>query len=130
MPAQQSNSTETDARRHVLVVEDDTACGAAYASVLRKAGYKVSLAPDFRMALHILEAEAPLDLLLSDIVMPGGVNGLALSRMARLRRRDVKVLYVTGYDVPCAEMEALGPILRKPLMNERLLSEVERLLAA
>jgi CheY-like chemotaxis protein len=117
-------------RPHVLVVEDDSASAAAYGRVLRDAGYEVTLAPDFRMALRTLEANTPLDLLLVDIVMPGGVNGLALSRMARMRRRDLKIIYVPGYDIPGADKEALGPILRKPLADDRLVSEVEHVLAA
>src|SRR5690348_1267908 len=120
----------TSCRGHVLLVDDDSASSAVYGRVLRDAGYEVSIAPDFRMALRVLEGQGALDLLVADIVMPGGVNGLALSRMARLRRRDLKVLYVTGYDIPGADREALGPILRKPLSDEQLVSEVERVLAA
>ena len=51
--------------------------------------------------------------------MPDSVNGIALSRMARLRRRDLKVIYITGYSIPGVEREALGPILRKPVDNQR-----------
>ena len=58
-------------------------------------------------ALEVLEAERPIDLLITDIVMPGSVNGIALSRMARLRRRDLKVVYLTGYNVPGVENEGL-----------------------
>ena len=96
---------------------------------MRKAGYAVSTAADFRLALEILEAEGPLDLLMVDIVMPGSVNGLALSRMARMRRKDLKVLYVTGYSIPGVEREALGPILLKPVDDERLVGEVGHVLA-
>jgi CheY-like chemotaxis protein len=46
------------------------------------------LAPDHRLALQILESSQPLDLLITDVVMPGHVNGFALARMARMRRRD------------------------------------------
>ncbi|HEY2616578.1 MAG TPA: hybrid sensor histidine kinase/response regulator, partial [Acetobacteraceae bacterium] len=77
-----------------------------------------------------LEAELPVDLLLTDIVMPGSVNGIALSRMARLRRRDLKVMYLTGYNIPGVEREALGPILRKPVDNDVLLDEIGRVLSA
>ena len=70
-----------------------------------------------------------MDLLLTDIVMPGSVNGIALSRMARLRRRDLKVVYLTGYNVPGVEEEASGPILRKPIDDAFLVSEIERILA-
>ncbi len=115
-------------RGHILLVDDDAACCEAYSKVLRNAGFQVSAAADFRLALEILEAEQPLDLLVVDIVMPGSVNGLALSRMARMRRKDLKILYVTGYSIPGAEREALGPILLKPVDDQQLVAEVERAL--
>jgi CheY-like chemotaxis protein len=111
------------------VVEDDKPFGEAVGQVLRRAGFDVSVACDFRMALEVLEAERPVDLLLTDIVMPGSVNGIALSRMARLRRCDLKVVYLTGYNVPGVETEASGPILRKPIDDAVLISELERALA-
>jgi len=116
-------------KAHILLVEDDRAFGESIGQILRRAGFDVSLAADFRLALQILEAEQPVDLLLSDIVMPGSVNGIALSRMARLRRRDLKVVYLTGYNIPGIENEALGPILRKPIDEAVLVSELERVLA-
>ena len=119
----------TSGTAHILVVEDDKAFGNAIGQVLRRAGFDVSLATDFRTALGILELERPVDLLLTDIVMPGSVNGVALSRMARLRRRDLKVVYLTGYNVPGVETEASGPILRKPVDDAVLISEIERALA-
>ena len=67
----------------ILVVEDDQTFGEALCQVLSRAGYVTTLATDFQTALAILEAEQPLDLLLVDIVMPDGINGIALSRMAR-----------------------------------------------
>jgi len=115
-------------RGHILLVDDDAACCEAYSKVLRNAGFQVSAAADFRLALEILEAEQPLDLLVVDIVMPGSVNGLALSRMARMRRKDLKILYVTGYSIPGAEREVLGPILLKPVDDQQLVAEVERAL--
>lgn len=117
-------------KARILVVEDDPTFGEALCQVLRGEGYVTQLACEFRSALEILEAEQPLDLMLVDIVMPDSVNGIALSRMARLRRRNLKVIYVTGYNIPGADAEALGPILRKPIDNEILLEEVHRVLAA
>ncbi len=122
--------TPTDAPRHILLVDDDKTFSEAVARLLRRAGYKVTVATDFQVALEVLEAEGQVDLLMSDIVMPSSVNGIALSRMARLRRRDLKVLYLTGYNIPGIENEALGPILRKPIDDALLVSEIERLLAA
>ena len=93
---------------HILVVEDDQTLGEALCQVLRGAGYSATLATEFRTALEILEAEQPLDLLLVDIVMPDSVNGIALSRMARLRRRELKVIYLTGYDIPGCRSRGAG----------------------
>ena len=100
------------------------------ARLLRSEGHEVEQVRDFGLALKRLTADEPLDLLLTDIVMPNTVNGIALSRMARMRRPDLKILYMTGYDLSGAENEALGPILRKPVSGECLVAEVKRLLAA
>jgi DNA-binding NtrC family response regulator len=119
----------TTAKRHILLVDDDKIFGAAVGKTLRNAGFQVTIAANFRVALEVLEDVPPLDLLLADIVMPAGVNGLALSRMARLRRPNLKVVYMTGYSISGIEREALGPILLKPIDDDRLISEVERALA-
>lgn len=120
----------TDGPRHILLVDDDKTFRDATGQLLRRAGFEITVASDFRVALEVLEAEGRIDLLITDIVMPASVNGIALSRMARLRRRELKVMYLTGYNIPGIENEALGPILRKPIDDQRLVSEIERLLAA
>ena len=112
------------------MVDDDQATCAALSQILRKAGFDVTSAIGFQTALEVLETERPLDLLVTDIVMPDGINGIALSRMARLRRRNLKVVYISGYEVPGAEREALGPILRKPIDGPLLIEQVELALAA
>ena len=113
----------------ILFVDDDPVFAEASAQILRGAGYQVQLAPDYRLALQLLESDAPLDLMVCDIVMPERVNGLALGRMARLRRRELKIVYITGHDIPGIEDEALGPVLRKPIDNDLLVCELERALA-
>jgi CheY-like chemotaxis protein len=113
----------------VLLVDDDQVLAEAFAQVLRGAGYQVQLAPDYRLALEVLESAAPVDLLVCDIVMPDRVNGLALGRMARLRRPELKIIYITGHNIPGIENEALGPVLRKPIDNDLLIAEIERVLA-
>lgn len=114
----------------ILLVEDDLAFGEATAKLLRNAGFEVFLAPDHRLALEDIESKRAIDLMITDIVMPQRVNGLALARMARLRRPHLKVLYLTAYEIPSADREALGTILRKPIENEHFLAEVKRALAA
>jgi CheY-like chemotaxis protein len=113
----------------ILVVDDDQIFGDAAARMLRAAGFEVFLAPDYRLALQDLESTRPIDLLITDIVMPERVNGIALSRMARMRRPDLKVIYLTAYDIPGVEDEAIGSVLRKPIDHSCLLEEVRRVLA-
>jgi CheY-like chemotaxis protein len=113
---------------HILVVDDDEAFREATAGVLRAVGYIVWPAPDYRLALETLESDKPISLLLVDIVMPERVNGLALARMARLRRPGISVIYISGYDIPGLETEALGPIIRKPVDYDLLLDHVARTL--
>jgi CheY-like chemotaxis protein len=110
----------------VLIVDDDDAYRYATVKMLTDAGFETAEAPDYRQALEILEDKKPVALLVMDIVIPG-VNGFALARMARMRHRDLKVIYVSAFDVPTNE--AIGPVLRKPLEGEALMVEVHKLLA-
>lgn len=116
--------------KQILLVDDDETTRSAICQTLRKAGFGVTPAVGFQAALEVLETDQPVDVLVTDLVMPAGINGIALSRMARMRRRNLQVVYVTGYDVPGAEREALGPILRKPVDAASLIRTVEQALAA
>jgi CheY-like chemotaxis protein len=113
----------------ILFVDDDEPFGEASAKALRSAGYDVEVAPDYRLALEHLESKRAIDLLVTDIVMPQRVNGLALGRMARLRRPDIKIIYLTAYDIPNISNEALGPVLRKPIDLDQIVEEVKSALA-
>jgi DNA-binding NtrC family response regulator len=111
--------------RTVLLVEDDEGYAYAAAKTLTAAGFTVTMAPDYRDALRVLEgADAPR-LLLVDIRLPT-VHGFALGRMARQRRPGIKVIYITSYrDLPQDELDtALGKILYKPIEPETLIAEV------
>ena len=112
----------------ILVVDDDDAFRYSIEKSLKAAGFDVATAHDYRDALPLLDKGDPFDLLVTDIVMPHRVNGFALARMGRMRNHDLKVLYVTAFDVP--SHEAIGKILRKPLSNEDLVREVQTALAA
>ena len=114
--------------RQILIYEDDAVFGYALAAILRRAGYTVETATAFPQALDLLEGSQSPDLLIADLVFPTGqVSGLAMARMARFKRPGMKVIYMTGHDVPGADTEALGPILRKPISDDVLLAEVARL---
>jgi CheY-like chemotaxis protein len=81
----------------ILVVEDNPNVLAYAVEVLSELGYHVLSAPDARQALDILCGNEPIDLMFSDVVMPGGMNGVQLAVEARRARPGIKVLLTSGY---------------------------------
>jgi PAS domain S-box-containing protein len=80
----------------ILVAEDDETLRGFTAEVLRELGYRVLQARDGPSALHLLEGNQ-VDLLFTDVVMPGGMNGRELADEAVRRNPGLKVLFTTGY---------------------------------
>ena len=114
-------------QQRILVYDDDEGSAYAFGTILRRAGYEVDLATHFEPALKTLEHKQ-IDLLLTDIVVPGGVNGMAMARMAHMKRSTIKVIYLTGHDIPAAN--SVAPVLRKPISDEELLSAVQKALTS
>ncbi|HLM53103.1 MAG TPA: ATP-binding protein [Pseudoxanthomonas sp.] len=100
----------------VLLVEDDDEVAALVADMLRDLGYEVIHASSANAALGALANERPLDLLFSDIMMPGGTSGIELAREVRQRRPGLPVLLTSGFaEGSRSEADALGvPVLAKP----------------
>jgi len=113
--------------KRLLIVDDDDAYREATAKLFRTAGWEVRAAQGFHAALTFLENGEPLPVMIVDIVMPHGVNGFALGRMARMRHPHIKLAYITGHDIGDAKREANGNIFQKPIEFEILLAEAERL---
>jgi signal transduction histidine kinase/CheY-like chemotaxis protein len=84
-------------RESVLVVEDDDGVRAYTAEILRELGYSVAEASSAKAALAALENAGQLDLLLTDVVMPGDMNGRELADEAVRLRGGLRVLFMTGY---------------------------------
>jgi CheY-like chemotaxis protein/DNA-binding phage protein len=112
----------------ILLVDEDGLFRDATAAILRAAGYRVHHGADQRDALDYIESEQPLDLLCTDLVMPDGLGGVALARRARARRPGLKILYVTGYDIPGITPDRTMQMLRKPLPEKTLLEAIDRLI--
>ena len=91
-PVAKGRLTET-----VLVVEDDEDVRAYSTESLRELGYSVLEAANARAALQVLDNHSEVDVLFTDIGLPGGINGRQLSEEARRRRPSLKVLFTTGY---------------------------------
>jgi PAS domain S-box-containing protein len=81
----------------VLVVEDEDALRAYTSEILRELGYRVIEASNGAAALELLESGQAVDLLLTDVVMPGGLNGRQLADEATRRLPKLKVVFMTGY---------------------------------
>jgi PAS domain S-box-containing protein len=81
----------------ILVVEDNADVRAFVVKQLRELGYRVAEAKDGPAALSALADSTPIDLLLTDVIMPGGMTGRQLSDEARHRRPDLKTLFISGY---------------------------------
>ena len=105
----------------VLVVEDDEALIRVVTRVLRARGYKVLTADRAAEAYEIAaDLSTPLDLVLTDVVMPGG-DGLTLSRRIRAVRPEVPVLFMSGYTDRAQEVV---PLLPKPFTPDQLAGAV------
>lgn len=81
----------------VLVIEDDPGVRVLVTDLLADLGYNVLVAEDAHSALPIIEGANAIDLLVSDVGLPGGMNGRQIAEIARQRRPDLRVLLMTGY---------------------------------
>jgi PAS domain S-box-containing protein len=81
----------------VLVVEDNEEVRSLTNLVLNGLGYRTVLASDAQSALDVLAATSDIDVLFTDVVLPGGTNGFELAQRARTLRPRLKVLYTSGY---------------------------------
>jgi PAS domain S-box-containing protein len=81
----------------ILITEDEAEVRQFAADLSRELGYRVIEAPDAAVALRLLDANKEIDLLFTDVGLPGGVNGRQLADEARRRRPGLKVLFTSGY---------------------------------
>jgi CheY-like chemotaxis protein len=88
---------EAHGRETILVCEDDEDVRAYSAEVLRELGYVVLEAEDGPSALALLETAEHVNLLFTDVVLPGGMSGAELARRAITSRSHIKTLFTTGY---------------------------------
>lgn len=105
----------------ILLVEDDPSVAEATQDLLHNMGFDTSWAGDGTAALTFVENDPKLALVLSDVVMPGGVSGLDLARTLRDRRPELPVILTTGYSRRASEVVAEGfPLIEKPYRRDVL----------
>jgi len=117
----------------VLVVEDDPEVRATAIEMLGDLGYRVLRAGDADSALSVIESGVPIDLLFTDVVMPGILKSPELARRARERLPEVAVLFTSGYTenaiVHGGRLDAGVELLGKPYTREQLARKVRHVLA-
>jgi CheY-like chemotaxis protein len=119
---------QSDGRKHILVVDDDVFYRNLVLWILEDAGFRVTTAEDFAVAIKVLESDQHVHMLLADVQMPVGTpNGVTIARMARLRRHKLPIVFMTGSYGP-EELGVIEPdiaVLRKPITGQDLLQIVE-----
>eukprot|EP01133_Synstelium_polycarpum_P017208 gene17208-20509_t len=117
----------------VLVVEDDVGVRTTVVDMLGALGYKVLKAEDGESALAVLHSGAQIDLLFTDVIMPGPVSSTDMARQARELQPDIAVLFTSGYaqDVIVHEgrLDAGVELLSKPYRREELARKLRHVLA-
>ena len=141
LPAAANADTDADAPaipyrgrgETVLVVDDEPTVRDMVSDLLEERGYAVVAAPDGRSALAILQSGVPVDLLLTDVGMPGGMNGRQLADAARALRPGLRVLFMTGYAENAVlnhgHLEPGMRIVLKPFTMDALAGHVQDTLA-
>jgi CheY-like chemotaxis protein len=116
----------------ILVVEDDEAVRTVVIKNLQRYGYRVESADSARSAFEILNRADSVDLLFTDMVMPGGINGAELAIRAREKRPGLKVMLTSGYTAPALASQMLevegAAIVSKPYRMIDLAREIRGIL--
>jgi CheY-like chemotaxis protein len=110
----------------VLLVEDNPEVATVSTGLLEQLGYTVRWAADAPAALAEFEKDG-IDIVFSDIVMPGKMDGIGLAKTIREKNPKIPILLVTGYSGSTKEIGSQFPILRKPYQLHELSRELQKL---
>ncbi|SEP18785.1 PAS fold-containing protein [Salinihabitans flavidus] len=133
LPTESPKVTDLRGEHRILVAEDDADLRSFVSTVLGRRGYRVVEIENGKSALELLEKDDDFDLLLTDIVMPGGVNGVQLAKKAQKMHPDLKILFTSGYSRGSLPKERQVPsdipMLYKPFRTNELVERVKDALA-
>ncbi|WP_198539747.1 PAS domain S-box protein [Rhizobium sp. LCM 4573] len=119
---------EMGAGETVLVIDDEPTVRMLIVEVLQEAGYVALEAEDGPSGLKILQSDVRIDLLITDVGLPGGLNGRQVADAARLTRPDLKVLFITGFAENAAvgngHLEAGMEVITKPFVMTELANKI------
>lgn len=127
VPAVRGNGT-------VLVVDDEPSVRMLVTELIEDLGYTALEAEDGPSGLKLLQSPVHLDLLVTDVGLPGGMNGRQMADAARIARPDLKVLFITGYAESIVSrngaLEAGMHVMTKPFAMEQLAARISELIDA
>ncbi len=127
------DAPRAEAGQAVLVVDDEPTVRMLVTEVLEDLGYTAIEAADGAAALKVLGSDARIDLLVTDVGLPGGMNGRQVAEMARVARPGLTVLFITGYAENAVLSHGhLDPgmhVLTKPFAMETLASRIKELIS-
>jgi CheY-like chemotaxis protein len=117
----------------ILIVDDDDLVRTSAATLIGSLGYRVLSAGSGPEALEVLRRDTAIDLLFTDIFMPGGMHGPQLVNAARRLRPDLKILFTSGYFEYAEVRQSLDPSIEqvsKPYERDVLAAILRRTLSA
>ena len=125
MPSEQPSASGT-----VLLVEDEAGVRAVAAEFLRELGYQVLEAEDGPAVLRMLRSGARMDILVTDVGLPGGMNGRQVAEIVRERRPGLPTLFVTGYagEILAGQLAAGMEVIGKPFALDALATKVRSMM--
>jgi DNA-binding NtrC family response regulator len=109
----------------ILIVEDDVLANEHLEFILHRAGYQVLSATSADEAAELLEGHPDVQLLVTDINLPGRTNGLKLAAATKALRPDVNIIIVTGYSAPKSDEIPPGSLfIAKPYDARKMIEAV------
>lgn len=116
----------------ILIVEDNESVRDVPVSILRDQGYEIVEAGDGKEAIKQLKNNPPFNLLFTDVVLPGGMNGVEIAEQAKILQPNIKILYTSGHadipDIHKGKLDQDVALINKPYLRAELLERVRAIL--
>lgn len=112
----------------VLIVEDEALVRMPIAEYLRDCGYNVLEAEDADEAIHLVDSDEPVDVVFSDVRMPGDMDGFDLARWIGDHHPEVPVLLTSGYSMPRDAASDRVKLIEKPYSQAQVLDRIRALI--